>query len=120
MAFHRPPTRVVEEDAGVAVITLLGEHDLASAAELEHTIASVSEGNQGIVVDLTATDFIDSTILHALVQAHRSLGDRFALEVATTTHVRRLLEVTGLEEVLPCAPTREEAVRLVREHRVDA
>jgi hypothetical protein len=59
MTFHRPGSQVVERDSDVAVITLVGEHDLSTSAALRREVAAASETSQAVVVNLGIADFID-------------------------------------------------------------
>ena len=54
--------RVGESVSGVSVVSLLGEHDMASADEVRAALQSGLEGSDGMVVDLSQTLFIDSSV----------------------------------------------------------
>jgi anti-anti-sigma factor len=107
---------VVEQaEPGVRVVTVTGEHDLASAPELERVLAAAFAAGGAVAVDLLGTTFIDSTVLRVLICAReeageRGVGFRIALGDATGHGVRRLLELTGLEHRLATAPTRAAAI----------
>lgn len=92
-----------------AVLALYGELDLASCPALEAEFERAS-AQKLVVVDLSALEFIDSSGLGLLVEAHdraREDGRRFAL-VQGLGQVQRLLGLTGLADQLPMAETREE------------
>jgi anti-sigma B factor antagonist len=75
-----------------------GELDLATAPVL----AALPDGGGDVVVDVSRIRFVDSTGLSVLVQAHhaaRSAGRRLVL-VAPSLRVRRLLQITGLDDVM--------------------
>ena len=87
-----------QEQDGVATLALSGELDMATAPILSEDLASF-EGNSvsTIVLDLRDLRFIDSTGLHALVEARSravSIGDRLLLSGASPA-ARRLMELTG-------------------------
>jgi anti-sigma B factor antagonist len=87
-----------QEQDGVATIALSGELDMATAPILSEDLAPF-EGNGAstIVLDLRDLTFIDSTGLHALVEARSravSFGDRLLLSGASPA-ARRLMELTG-------------------------
>ncbi|MDP9386889.1 MAG: STAS domain-containing protein [Actinomycetota bacterium] len=87
-----------------------GELDACTAPILAERLADLidAQGNLNVVLDLSATTFIDSSGLTALVTAHKALrsrGGRFAV-AAPTAPVRRLLEITGLDRVLTVAQRR--------------
>jgi anti-anti-sigma regulatory factor len=60
---------------------------------------------RGLLVDLTNCSFIDATVTHALLtDAGRRRASRASLELVVprdSSHVRRILEVTGAIEALP-------------------
>ena len=88
---------------GCAVIAVEGEVDVAVAPRLrEALIASAVEGHQRVVVDLTATEFLDSNGLGALVAGLKRIrahgGDMRV--VCTSPRVCRVFEITSLDKVL--------------------
>jgi anti-sigma B factor antagonist len=107
---------VVERaQAGVEVVTITGEHDLSTAPELQRRLDAALDSGAPIAVDLLQTTFIDSTVLRVLICAHeqadaRGVGFSVALGESTGHGVRRLLELTGIEERLQTAPTRAAAI----------
>lgn len=78
----------------------------ATAAAAEDVASHVEEAWRGgarrVVVDVSALPLMDSTVLGALVLAHRRLlADGAELVVAGATgDVRRAFEITGLERAL--------------------
>lgn len=107
----------IERLAGVGVVSLIGEHDLASAAELSATLSALLGERAGLVVDLSKTQFLDSSVLHAIVRAASAAEERqgrLVLQVATADTVERVLELSGLLEMIPRARERQEAIRLAQ------
>jgi len=103
----------VEQVADVAVVSLIGDHDITTAPEVWDVLASFSAGSGGLVVSLTETEFFDSGVVHALFTTDQRLQERdrrLVLHVATASIVARMLEVTGLREHLPCASSLDEAL----------
>jgi anti-anti-sigma factor len=99
----------------VAVVQLVGEHDLATIAEVRAVIESAVAADQGVVVSLTDTTFIDSATTHALYKADALLRERkrrLVLHVATASIVRQVLEMSGLSTALPVASSLEAAIDL--------
>jgi anti-anti-sigma factor len=86
-----------------AVLAVSGELDLISRPALEHAIDRLSESDlELVIVDLRGLEFMDSTGLHALVQAHNQAqesGRRFAL-VRGREQVQRLFDLTGVSDSL--------------------
>ena len=65
------------------------------------------------MVDLSEAEFIDSSIIHCLVMAHRrsrELQTKFRLQISTAPIVEKALEVSGVLEILDVAKTRSEAL----------
>jgi len=97
----------------VVVLALRGSHDCSTEHELEALLDDAISSSELVVVDVTDAEFVDSSILHNLVKAHRNApvrGSRFVLQMGTAPIVRRVLEISGLLEELECASTREEAL----------
>jgi anti-anti-sigma factor len=103
---------------GAVVVTLYGEFDLLNAEELEERLLVEGRLSHGLVVDLSQMSFIDAATIHAIKQAYETLrdsGQRMILQVSTDTIVERALTITGLDDYLPCASEREDALRLAGE-----
>ena len=86
-------------------IAIAGELDLANAktlsAELERVCA---DGGVDVIFDLSGLEFIDSTGLALLVEAHHRFNDgseRLRFVPSDAAGVKRVLEVTGLDATLP-------------------
>jgi anti-anti-sigma factor len=107
---------VVERaEPGVEVVTVTGEHDLSTAPELQRRLDAALHSGAPVAVDLLQTTFIDSTVLRVLICAReqadeRGVGFSIALGESTGHGVRRLLELTGIEQRLQAAPTRAAAI----------
>lgn len=107
------PFRVeAENDAGFNTVSVFGELDQATVPELRSALAeALGEGN-AVLVDLSDCDFIDSTGLSLLVEAKRKLAEdeRHFGVCCPDVDVRRLLELTGIDEAVGLFDTRDEAV----------
>src|SRR4051812_50172532 len=63
---------VLDESAGdVVVVVVEGEHDIYTAPTLRERLEEALGRGGGIVVDLTAATFVDSSVLGALLDARR-------------------------------------------------
>ncbi|GAA1759196.1 STAS domain-containing protein [Luedemannella helvata] len=106
----------VDERDNVAVVSVDGELDLATAPELAAAIdGQVAEGRVYVVLDLTALSFCDSAGLRVFVRYRRQLeeaGGRFVV-AAPSPMVRRVLEISGLAEMFGSYATVDEAVEAV-------
>jgi len=108
-----PGIEVVHPRPETAVVVLHGEHDLSTKTELHQTLTELLDAHKLVVADLSATEFIDSTVLGELVRAdHKAKDDgtQFRLQLGSEPIVNRVLEITGLLGVLDWYPTREEAL----------
>jgi anti-anti-sigma factor len=90
------------DDAGVRVLSVAGELDIATAPELCARLdASRTTRRPRLLVDLSDVDFCDSTGLRALLGAAsevRAHGGSFAIVCAPSGGVARLLEIIGASE----------------------
>ncbi len=89
---------------GSLVVRATGELDLATAPALQEKLSrACAIGTQGVVLDLSELEFIDSTgvraILAALADAE-SRGCELSL-VPGPDRVQRVFDLTGLAERLP-------------------
>jgi anti-anti-sigma factor len=106
----------VEHRDGIAVIVVAGEIDMASAPKLEAAVADVvAEDPGGVVVALSAVDFMGSVGVRILVEAQQQIGaaDRFAV-VSKGSATRRPIQLAGLDETLALYSTLDEAVTALR------
>lgn len=84
------------------LLRVSGEVDLATAGDLEKALTDAA--GSSVVVDLTEVPFMDSTGLNALVNGRRAImdaGGSIALVVTPESAVARLLDITGMGDVLP-------------------
>jgi anti-anti-sigma factor len=114
-AFKKATIEVRSPQADVALVVLAGEHDLYSGEELRQSFELCLARCHHLIVDLTAAEFIDSTIIHVLLQTMRSateLDRKFnvVLGTAPAPAVERILEVTGVSQLLGVVPTVEQAL----------
>lgn len=102
-----------EQRGDVVVVAVGGELDMATAPQLQEQITDLlDKGRNRLVFDLSELSFCDSTGLSVFVRAKNSC-DEAGGEVriaAPQRGVMRILEVSGLVEVLHTYPTVSEAV----------
>jgi anti-sigma B factor antagonist len=113
---YTPGEFEVEFHAGrLAVVRLLGEHDISTTQALAERLSQLIESGSPLIFDLSDADFLDSAVVHVIQTAQedaRAVG--VPLVVVAPTHaslVRRLLELTGLGQRIPVFPTRAAAER---------
>jgi anti-sigma B factor antagonist len=91
-----------------------GEVDMSHEEELQDELGRAVEAEaKGIVVDLTACEFIDSSAIRALLlsreQQNPDHDDETFAVAASSDQIIRILSVMGLDQVLPIKPTVQEA-----------
>lgn len=90
---------------GVRVVQVDGEVDLSNAAEVMEAIATVVPNNASlVVVDLSATAYLDSSGIAMLFRLAQRLGYRrqeMRLVVPEHSPIRAVLELTKVHQVIP-------------------
>ncbi|WP_369638802.1 STAS domain-containing protein [Nocardia sp. JMUB6875] len=97
---------------GVEVVSATGEIDSTSAGQLGTVLEQLAVPGAQLVVDLSGVEFMGSVGLTTLLVASKSTGPQGVLVVASH-QVRRPIEVTGLDAVLPLFDTLEAALACV-------
>ncbi len=62
---------VTWHDTDIAIVSLVGEHDLSTSDELLNQLESLVRGREAVIVDLSAAEFIDSSVLNSLVRVSK-------------------------------------------------
>jgi anti-anti-sigma factor len=110
---HEPTVEVRWPRPGTALVLLGGEHDLATATTLDQTLKRVLDGCTHLIVDLSDTEFLDSSTIRAIVMAKKhsdATGKTFNLLLASTPIVERALEIAGVLSSLNRVRTINEAL----------
>ena len=95
------PVEVVE---GVPVVAAPEEIDITNAEALRSAlVTAAADGHRTLVVDMTGTQFCDSSGLHTLIAAHKraEAEGREVLLVIPSTAVLRVFALTGMDRVIP-------------------
>ncbi|MDT0485342.1 STAS domain-containing protein [Streptomyces doebereineriae] len=98
---------------GIRVITVRGEIDHAVKDTLSQALLSFDGATAPrTVVDLSGVTFMDSTGINVLVAADQGMSDAQGwLRIAGAQEpVLRVLELVGLDQVIGCHPTVEQAL----------
>jgi anti-sigma B factor antagonist len=94
----------VEVVGGVPVVAAPDEIDITNAEALRSALLKVAaNGNRTLVVDMTRTQFCDSSGLHTLIAAHKraEAEGRELLLVIPSTAVLRVFALTAMDRVIP-------------------
>jgi len=94
------------------VVTLPAEIDITNDARVEDELTSaLGDGLSMLVADGTRTTFCASAGVSALMRAHhRAQVVRTQLRVAASPTVRRILDLTGADQVLDTYPSLADAL----------
>jgi anti-sigma B factor antagonist len=96
-----------------AIVVLPAEIDISNAQRICDQLHAVfATGATVVVADLTSTVFCDTTGLHALVKAQRRAaaeGAQLRLVISPGGPVHRVLELMGLDRLLPVFTSRDDA-----------
>jgi anti-sigma B factor antagonist len=93
-------------EGGCTVLSVDGELDIATASELEVALdAALAAQAPLVVVDLTTTEFIDSTACRLLSSTSKLAASRsFRFEIVCPDdnwNVHRVLDMIGIPSVVP-------------------
>jgi len=98
---------------GIHVVAVTGEIDLFTAPEFKQRMAKpIEDGIARLIVDLTATTFIDSSSLGVLIGAHRRLKQRKGALVVVCDNdtIVKTFKITGLDGVFTLVPSLDDAL----------
>ena len=113
-----PLARVLEEAAGdVAVVRVDGEIDASNAADIGSRMsASLTNRSLGLVVDLSATTYLDSAglnMLFELAELLRRRQQQLHLVVDPASAIARMMRIAGLDGAVPTHATGAAAIAQV-------
>lgn len=104
----------VERRDDAMVVRVAGEVDMSNAAsvgdELTH---SVPNDVHGVVLDLSATRYLDSAAIELIFELARRLGRRrqaLSVVVPNSSPLRRVLTLTDVASVVAMHPSLEQAL----------
>jgi anti-sigma B factor antagonist len=103
----------------VRVVWVRGEVDMSHEEELRGELRNAAAGGaNGIVVDLTECEFIDSSGVRALLLSREDQnsdadGAEHLAVAASSEQIIRILSVMGIDRVIPIRPTVEEAAAAI-------
>ena len=87
------------------VVSLVGEHDVTTAASLERLAVDQLDRCDRLVIDLSQAVFIDSSVINTFVRVARQARPRgvmFQVLAVPGSHVHRVLGLMGLLDHLGC------------------
>ena len=99
-------------DERTSLVSVEGELDLSTAPQLKWMLLdALEEGHSRLLVDLSATTFMDSTALGVLVGVNRGLdaGGQLTL-VCARAGLLKIFELSGMDGAFAICATLEEAL----------
>lgn len=108
----------VETHDDIVLVRTSGDLDLATADLLrDGCLAAVSNDCIGLILDLSASEYLDSAGIRALFAVAERLGprrQRLALVVPPDAHMRRVLAIVDIESSASLHDTTDAAFELLR------
>ena len=89
------------------VVSVAGELDVATAPILDAALVdAVGDHDGAVIIDLAATTFVDSAAVSILIKMWKGLrvDERALVLVAPSPKVRAVLEVLGIDQLVPIEP----------------
>ncbi|MER7683062.1 STAS domain-containing protein [Streptomyces sp. NPDC096934] len=100
---------------GITVLALRGEIDFTTGTEVQRALlGSDGAATARTVVELSQVTFMDSSGINALIGAHHAATARrgWVRVAAPTPSILRVLRIVGLDTVITCYPTLQQALTL--------
>jgi anti-sigma B factor antagonist len=124
IAFARKGAAMADSDVLVThlggdqwVIAVEGEHDLSNISHLQAALNGVFATGTSIVLDLSDATFIDSSVIRTLLAAHQraqaTTGEQLAIVAPEHSFTGRVIDLTGLQPLLPIYATKPAALRAI-------
>jgi anti-sigma B factor antagonist len=105
--------RTVEDliDDQTQLLEVYGDVDMKTARSFREALDdAATEGRPRLIVDMSSVPFMDSSGLAALVGAQKAIRERTAVIVVAPDNLRRIFEVTRLDQVVNVVSTLPEAL----------
>ena len=125
----RPPeleikqeVRSLDDGRDVAIVTAVGDIDLATADEFAAALNSArADSANGLVIDVRGVRFIDSSGLRTILVAAKELGGNMATVVAPDSPVSMLVDLAEVvDRVNPVSDEDEALARIEQTGERDA
>lgn len=102
----------VEHVGEATVLSVAGDMDMTTTPEVQAAVIKVLDERPGtVVLDIDEVSFLGSDGIAVLVRCHQYAGSQVRFRVVALNPVSlRPMQLTGLIDVIPIYPTREEAL----------
>jgi anti-anti-sigma factor len=107
-----------DEHEGFSVASLAGEVDVSNVDQIAAALTDLPNVAAGLIVDLTAVEYLDSTgisLLHELAGRLRLRSQQLIIVCPPTSPPRRVLELTALDTEVPVLDELGSAVERLRQ-----
>jgi anti-anti-sigma factor len=104
------------ENSPGLVATISGEVDISNIDSISEAIYGLPNTEEGLLIDLTAVTYLDSSavsLLHDLAMRLRSRAQRMIVVSPPSTPPRRILDLTALYVNAPVADTLDAGLKLL-------
>ncbi|MFJ9629530.1 STAS domain-containing protein [Streptomyces sp. NPDC101175] len=97
---------------GIAVVAVAGEIDQQTAGSLREALDLSAGAPPHVVLDLRQVTFMDSSGINVLLTVHHELAraDGWLRLAGTTPSVLRIIQLVGIDGVIDCHPTVQQAL----------
>lgn len=103
----------IDPDNEVVIARIEGEIDTTNVSDVERMLtAGVAEGALGLVVDLTAVSYFNSTTIKMLFDLSERLrlrGQELRVSINNEAPMREIMRLVKFERLIALHPTSEEA-----------
>ncbi len=89
------------------VLVVRGELDIGAAQWFAEAIGERLQQELPLIIDLSACQYLDSTILNVLIRTANGAPGRIGIVVPTAARIRRIFNIAGLEAALHLAESRD-------------
>lgn len=107
--------QAAELGAGVAKVVLVGRLDVAGAGQVDLQFNAIAGSSRGLIVDMAGVDFLASIGIRTLLLGAKTMQRRggHLVLVAPQPEVMRVLEISGVLDLLPVVATEGEAAGMI-------
>ena len=106
---------IVDAENGITKLVLSGNMDIEGAGKVDLKFSVIAGARRKVAVDLTGVAFMASMGIRTLMLAAKAMtnkGGKMVL-VNPQPNVRKVLETTGVNTVIPIAGTMDEAAAIL-------
>ena len=100
---------------GVVTVVLTGRLDVMGAGKIDVQFNAIAGSHRGVIVDMAGVDFLASIGIRTLLLGAKTMQRRGGTLVLLSPQpeVVKVLEITGVLDLLPIAASHDEAAGMV-------